>query len=236
MPKLDLTAAKRIKVAGGEVLRLKGAGFSWERPTPPSRPLIVFAGSTTNGALSNSNRTFARSTGAATANCLSSAPLTEDCYFEYALASFESCALGMYAGTSPLPEDRALGQWWGEAGLNANSAGWYADFYALYGPAPVSGRLASYEDGPAVLPVHIHGAYRHATRALWLRVHANDTTYPWFDGGDPENGDTPSVVFPGSDPVYLAGTSDGGAVTLLLPEEFSGTAPAGFASGARAPA
>ena len=33
MPKLDLTAAKRIKVASGEVTRLKGVGFEWVKPS-----------------------------------------------------------------------------------------------------------------------------------------------------------------------------------------------------------
>ena len=32
MPKLDLTRARRIKTAAGEVMRLKGAGFSWTNP------------------------------------------------------------------------------------------------------------------------------------------------------------------------------------------------------------
>lgn len=32
MPKLDLTRARRIKTAAGEVTRLKGAGFSWTNP------------------------------------------------------------------------------------------------------------------------------------------------------------------------------------------------------------
>lgn len=37
MPKLDLRNARRIKVAGGELAALKGAGFSWVRPAggPP---------------------------------------------------------------------------------------------------------------------------------------------------------------------------------------------------------
>lgn len=34
MPKLDLRHAKRIKVLGGEVERLKGAGFDWQKPGP----------------------------------------------------------------------------------------------------------------------------------------------------------------------------------------------------------
>jgi hypothetical protein len=33
MPKLDLTRARRIKVAGGELARLKGDGFAWVKPT-----------------------------------------------------------------------------------------------------------------------------------------------------------------------------------------------------------
>lgn len=33
MPKLDLTKARRIKSASGELAALKGAGFSWTRPT-----------------------------------------------------------------------------------------------------------------------------------------------------------------------------------------------------------
>lgn len=31
MPKLDLTRAARIKGPGGEILRLRGAGFTWTR-------------------------------------------------------------------------------------------------------------------------------------------------------------------------------------------------------------
>ena len=38
MPKLDLTTAKRIKVASGEVTRLKGVGFEWVKP-PSESPL-----------------------------------------------------------------------------------------------------------------------------------------------------------------------------------------------------
>ncbi len=34
MPKLDLRNATRIKAAGGELVALKGAGFSWVRPAP----------------------------------------------------------------------------------------------------------------------------------------------------------------------------------------------------------
>lgn len=52
MPKLDLRAARRIKTAGGEVLRLKGAGFAWERPEPgqPSfDPLSVFGAADDGG-------------------------------------------------------------------------------------------------------------------------------------------------------------------------------------------
>lgn len=36
MPKLDLTRARRIKVAAGEVLRLKGVGFTWSAPVKPT--------------------------------------------------------------------------------------------------------------------------------------------------------------------------------------------------------
>ena len=36
MPKLDLTAAKRIKVASGEVVQLKGVGFEWVKPSAES--------------------------------------------------------------------------------------------------------------------------------------------------------------------------------------------------------
>jgi len=35
MPKLDLTKARQIKVAGVEVLQLKGPGFVWSKPTRP---------------------------------------------------------------------------------------------------------------------------------------------------------------------------------------------------------
>lgn len=38
MPKLDLTAARRIKVAAGEVTRLRGAGFAWEGVARPWTP------------------------------------------------------------------------------------------------------------------------------------------------------------------------------------------------------
>lgn len=43
---------------------------------------------------------------------------------------------------------------------------------------------------------------------------------------------TPTLIFPGAAPVYLGATADGGSVTLLLPDEFTGTPPAGFAAGA----
>lgn len=33
MPKLDLTAAKRIKMSAGEILALKGPGYSWVKPS-----------------------------------------------------------------------------------------------------------------------------------------------------------------------------------------------------------
>ena len=36
MPKLDLTRARRIKTAAGEVTRLKGPGFSWVKPAAPA--------------------------------------------------------------------------------------------------------------------------------------------------------------------------------------------------------
>lgn len=36
MPKLDLTNAKQIKTGGGEVLQLKGPGFSWAKPITPT--------------------------------------------------------------------------------------------------------------------------------------------------------------------------------------------------------
>lgn len=35
MPKLDLTRAARIKGQGGEILQLRGPGFSWARPSAP---------------------------------------------------------------------------------------------------------------------------------------------------------------------------------------------------------
>jgi len=38
MPKLDLTRARRIKTAAGEVTRLKGAGFAWEGVARPWTP------------------------------------------------------------------------------------------------------------------------------------------------------------------------------------------------------
>lgn len=37
MPKLDLTRAVQIKTGAGELLQLKGAGFTWARPTPPAQ-------------------------------------------------------------------------------------------------------------------------------------------------------------------------------------------------------
>ena len=43
MPKLDLTAAKRIKVASGEVSRLKGVGFDWVKPVPDLRAQVIAA-------------------------------------------------------------------------------------------------------------------------------------------------------------------------------------------------
>lgn len=43
MPKLDLTAAKRIKVASGEVNRLKGVGFEWIKPAPDLRAQVIAA-------------------------------------------------------------------------------------------------------------------------------------------------------------------------------------------------
>ena len=33
MPKLDLTRARRIKAAAGEMAAMKGTGFSWLRPS-----------------------------------------------------------------------------------------------------------------------------------------------------------------------------------------------------------
>src|SRR5690606_30962628 len=127
-----------------------------------------------------------------------------------------------YAGTSPLPTNTSLGFWWGEPGLGAYSGAWYAEFYALYGNTPAQGRLANFDNGPISAPTHIHGAYRHATRSLWLRVRAGGITYPWFNSGDPVAGTAPSVVFPGAGPVFLGATSDGGAVTLLHPDDFTG--------------
>ena len=43
MPKLDLTTAKRIKVASGEVARIKGAGFEWVKPVSDLRAQVIAA-------------------------------------------------------------------------------------------------------------------------------------------------------------------------------------------------
>ena len=43
MPKLDLTAAKRITVASGEVSRLKGVGFEWVKPVADLRAQVIAA-------------------------------------------------------------------------------------------------------------------------------------------------------------------------------------------------
>ena len=43
MPKLDLTTAKRIKVASGEVSRLKGVGFEWVKPVTDLRAQVIAA-------------------------------------------------------------------------------------------------------------------------------------------------------------------------------------------------
>ena len=38
MPKIDLVRAQQIKTSAGEVLQLKGPGFSWAKPIAPSVP------------------------------------------------------------------------------------------------------------------------------------------------------------------------------------------------------
>lgn len=50
MPKLNLRAAKRIKVAAGELAALKGAGFSWTKASPEPEPSedVKFVQATTN--------------------------------------------------------------------------------------------------------------------------------------------------------------------------------------------
>ena len=48
MPKLNLRAAKRIKVAAGELAALKGAGFSWTKPSPEPSEDVAFVQATTS--------------------------------------------------------------------------------------------------------------------------------------------------------------------------------------------
>ena len=53
MPRLDLTTAKRIKVASGEVSRLKGVGFEWVKPVSDLRTQVIAAlfGASEQGAM-----------------------------------------------------------------------------------------------------------------------------------------------------------------------------------------
>lgn len=53
MPKLDLYNALQIKAAGGEVLQLKGPGFSWTKPGGPTwTPVVPVDGGPNVGATS----------------------------------------------------------------------------------------------------------------------------------------------------------------------------------------
>lgn len=203
---------------------------------PSGTTYAVFTGTTPNGALSNGGRTLTHSSGDY-AHALTTVALHEDCYLEFMVSTpVGDGGLGLYSGdvaAASLQVYAPLGLIWGYPALTAYGGDWSSDWWAFTGDASEDGgNVQSFGTAQSGVQ-YLQMAYRHSTRALWLRIRSGTTTYPWAGGGNPEAGTTPTFVWPNGDPIKVGASTDGSPVTLLLPDEFVSTPPTGFTLGLR---
>ena len=188
---------------------------------------------TANCTFSNGNRTMEIASGAA-ANCLTTAAILEKTYFELIapMVAGETGWGSLYAGDNPtLTTSVVIGQWYGEEGCSVFGQTWSDNASYLYGlTGEFLGAIVSHGSAQSD-PCTIQFCVDPVTRGVWLRT---DNMAPgWRGGGDPAAGTSPTFVFPGSSPIYGGASCDdlGESVTLVLPENFVGSPPAGFRAG-----
>lgn len=185
--------------------------------------MAVFAGSTSNGAITNGGLTYAYTAGGDCANCLTDAPIAGRQYVELRIVRQGAglAAASLYGGSNyALIDWGSLGQWWGEPGCTIGTdSPWSLYLSANYGSdAQVYDGGFSYLDGAEPVDEVIALAIDASTREVWAwRI------------GDPQPA-VPTFVLEGADPIFVgASSSDPASTVHLLPvADQRGPTPAGF--------
>lgn len=200
-------------------------------PIIPGDVLTVFTTKTANGTISNGGRTFDYDSGAA-ANALVGSPILEPTYFEMEmpLGSGSSSWSCLYAGVETLTTSVPIAQWYGRNAGGVLGQTWSDSRAFLYGLAGEQvGSIVSHgsaQTDPVIAQWMVIG------RDIWLRTD-NMPGGTWVGGGDPALGTTPSLVMPGTDPIYAGASCEavGRPVILRLPSEYLLVPHSGVRSG-----
>lgn len=170
------------------------------------------------------------------ANVISSAAILEPTYFEMSLvhsgAGYVGACLWAETDTS-LIDYAVLGQWYDKWSVYHGIDGRYASsVYAFWGKTEqvnTNTYVGDYGD----FPVTRKFKFAVSGRNVWI----GDAADPgWFGGGNPALGTSPSLVVGGAVPIKIGASLNNAAnsATILTPDNYSGTPPAGFRSGVAA--
>jgi len=210
-----------------------------EEPEPPDVVATYTAfnpATAANATLSNDNRTMQRTNSSGDyGNVMTLHPFTEDTYMEMELGTLLSSMAGAWSSANALSASLLPGLTWGQSGMTASTDAWSSTAYGNYGgTGEINTNLATFGD-VTVAPTRIQMAYRHDSRAMWIRVYEGGSTYPWPGSGDPETNSNPTIVFNGVLPVFPVGSSgtDTSLSTLADPSTYTGAVPTGFAVGVK---
>lgn len=232
MPKLDLKNAVGIRVGAGEVLKLKGLGFTWERPQVPAPTGLVLNGpASANAVLLNGNKSLTRSGGGNYAHAWCADPLTGKLYIE---VQIDAAATGgdpvvNLAGddTTFIDENDVAALEWNTPRAYISAVEWDAYIRANYGMGTneVGQSFEVFSDLYTDIRVCI--AIDTTTRRVWVATNRGSSggVLP----GDPAAGTGFLAQLNGSGAIRFglsAAATD--VVTIVSPDQHMHNPPAGF--------
>lgn len=203
-----------------------------------SSGLATFANPNAYAALSSGDMVMSYTgAGGNVANVISSAAILEPTYFELHAHHSGAGYVGaqLYAESSnTLIDYGVLGQWYDRYGVYFGVNDRYSTaLYAFYGKPTeeISTTVTASDFGDPPLDIGLHFAV--SGRNVWIRSTVDLT---WFGGGNPALGTTPSLVVGGTEPIRFGAASNNASnhATILTPDQFTGTPPAGFRLGVAA--